>query len=68
MKEKQSQISDGGIGNIIAKVHNKQTQKYKMLQLPEETHRLLKEYCAKHGFIMSALISKLVRQEVKRKV
>ena len=46
----------------------KEPQKYKMLQLPEETHRLLKEYCAKHGFIMSALITKLVRQEIKRKV
>jgi len=46
----------------------KEPQKYKMLQLPEETHRLLKEYCNKHGFIMSALITKLVRNEIKRKV
>jgi hypothetical protein len=46
----------------------KEPQKYKMLQLPEETHRLLKEYCAKHGFIMSALISKLVREQVKKKI
>ncbi len=39
MKEKQSQITDGGIGNIIAKVHGKQPQKYKMLQLTEESHQ-----------------------------
>jgi hypothetical protein len=45
----------------------KEPQKYKMLQLPEETHKLLKEYCVKHGLIMSALISKLVREQVKRK-
>lgn len=46
----------------------KEPQKYKMIQVQEETHRLLKEYCNRHGLIMSALISKLVRNEIKRKV
>ena len=45
----------------------KETSKYKMLQIPEETHKLLKEYCSKHGFIMSALVAKLVREQVKKK-
>jgi hypothetical protein len=46
----------------------KETQKYKMLQIPEDTHRMLKEYCTRHGFIMSALVSKLVREQVKKKI
>jgi|APGre2960657373_1045057.scaffolds.fasta_scaffold125834_2 hypothetical protein len=46
----------------------KEKSKYKMIQVPEETHRILKEYCNRHGFIMSALISKLVREQVKKKV
>ena len=46
----------------------KEKPKYKMLQLQEETHRLLKEYCNRHGFVMSSLIAKLVREQVKKKV
>lgn len=45
----------------------KEKPKYKMLQIPEETHRMLKEYCSKHGFIMSAFITRLVRENTKTK-
>lgn len=43
-------------------------KEYKMVQISAETHRLLKEYCNQHGFNMSGLIAKLVRQQVKKKL
>ena len=38
-----------------------------MLQLPEETHQILKEYCNHHGFIMSSFVSALIKQAIKGK-
>lgn len=43
-------------------------KKLKMIQVSEETHTLLKEYCQRHGFKISGLISKLVREQIKKKV
>jgi len=40
-------------------------QKYKMLQLSEEVHKMLKEYCKHHGFSMSSLVSALIKQTIK---
>jgi hypothetical protein len=42
-------------------------KKYKLLQLPEETHRMLKEYCEHHGFKMSGFVAALIRQTIKGK-
>jgi hypothetical protein len=41
---------------------------YKMIQVSAETHKLLKDYCVQHGFNMSGLIAKLVREQVKKKL
>jgi hypothetical protein len=40
--------------------------KYKMLQLPEEVHTLLKDYCKKNNMIMSAYVSSLIRKGIKK--
>lgn len=40
---------------------------YAMLQLPKETHTLLKEYCKQHGFIMSSFVSNLINKSIKQK-
>ena len=45
----------------------KETKKYKLLQLPEETHKMLKEYCDYHGFKMSGFVAALIRQTIKGK-
>jgi predicted DNA-binding protein len=42
-------------------------RKYKMLQLPEETHQMLKEYCEHHGFTMSGFVSAIIKQTIKGK-
>jgi len=42
-------------------------KKYKMLQLSEETHQILKQYCSHHGFIMSSFVSALIKQHIKGK-
>lgn len=43
-------------------------KEYKMVQISAETHKLLKDYCKQHGFNMSGLIAKLVRDQVKKKL
>lgn len=45
----------------------KEEKKYKMLQLPEEVHTMLKQYCNHHGFFMSGFVSALIRQSIKGK-
>lgn len=40
---------------------------YAMLQLPKETHNLLKEYCKHHSFIMSSFVSNLINKSIKPK-
>ena len=41
--------------------------KYAMLQLPIETHTLLKEYCKQNGFIMGSFVSNLINKTIKQK-
>ena len=41
-------------------------QKYKMLQLPEDTHTILKDYCKKNNMIMSAYVASLIRKAIKK--
>ena len=41
-------------------------QKYKMLQLPEDTHTILKDYCKKNNMIMSAYVATLIRKAIKK--
>ena len=45
----------------------KEIKKYKLLQLPEEVHKMLKEYTEHHGFKMSGFVSALIRQSIKGK-
>ena len=40
--------------------------KYKMLQLTEESHSMLKEYCKKNNMIMSAFVASLIRKAIKK--
>jgi hypothetical protein len=41
--------------------------KYKMLQLSEETHKLLKDYCKKHGYSLSGFVNSLINRTIKAK-
>jgi len=34
------------------------------ISVDDETHRLLKVYCAQHGFTMSQFISHLIRERI----
>jgi hypothetical protein len=45
----------------------KEIKKYMMLQLPQEVHAMLKQYCNHHGFLMSGFVSALIRQSIKGK-
>ena len=40
-------------------------KKYAMLQLDADIHKQLKEYCKQNGFIMSALVSNLIKKQIK---
>lgn len=42
----------------------KKKKEYKMLQLPKETHELLKSYCNHHHFIMGQFVSALIKQYI----
>ena len=41
-------------------------QKYKMIQVTDELHALLKGYCDKHGYKMGALVSNLIKLHIKK--
>jgi hypothetical protein len=41
-------------------------KKYAMLQLPAEVHQILKKYCDKNGYKMSALVSNLIKTHIKK--
>lgn len=43
----------------------KEKKKYKMLQLDEELHRYLKEYCQRHGFQLKGFVQALIRQALR---
>lgn len=45
----------------------KQKKTYKMLQLDEEIHKALKDYCKHHGFQMKGFVQALIRQALKTK-
>ena len=36
-----------------------------LVQLPGETHRMLREYCDYHGYRMSALVNNLIKKHIK---
>ena len=36
-----------------------------LVQIPSETHKLLKEYCDEHGYKMSALTNNLIKKHIK---
>jgi urocanate hydratase len=40
----------------------KEEKKYKMLQLDDNIHKALKEYCNHHGFQMKGFVQALIRQ------
>ena len=40
--------------------------KYGMVQLPEDVHKRLKEYCNKHGFVIGGFVAALVRQAIHK--
>ena len=40
-------------------------QKYALVQLPEEIHAQLKEYCDSHGFKYSSLVSNLIKKYLR---
>ena len=40
--------------------------KYKMLQLSEDTHTLLKDYCKKHGYSLSGFVNSIIRRTINQ--
>jgi hypothetical protein len=42
----------------------KEEKKYKMLQLDNEIHKLLKEYCDHHGFKLKGFVQALIKQTI----
>jgi hypothetical protein len=40
----------------------KEEKKYKMLQLDENIHKALKDYCNYHGFQLKGFVQALIRQ------
>ena len=38
--------------------------KQEKISIDEETHRLLKEYCAAQGYKMGAFVSRLIRERI----
>jgi hypothetical protein len=38
--------------------------KQSKISLDEETHRMLKVYCAKHGLLMSQFVSEIIRERI----
>jgi hypothetical protein len=42
-------------------------KQYGMIQVSTETHQLLKEYCAHHGFKMGGFIEAIIKQYIKGK-
>jgi hypothetical protein len=37
----------------------------KLVNLPGETHRMLKEYCDEHGYRISTLVSNLIKKHIQ---
>lgn len=48
-------------------IKTKNNHKYKLVQLPEHVHTILKDYCNEKGFIMSSFVSALIKQAIKGK-
>jgi hypothetical protein len=44
----------------------KQPNKYGMVQIPEDVHKRLKEYCNKHGFVIGGFVAALIRQAIHK--
>jgi hypothetical protein len=39
--------------------------KYSMIQIPPETHQLLKEYCNEHGYKITAIVDKIIKKHIQ---
>lgn len=44
----------------------KQDRNWALIQVTKETHEMLKAYCDKHGFKISALASNIIKQYIKK--
>lgn len=40
---------------------------YKVVQLSEEMHAILKDYCNERGIIMSSFVTALIKRELNKK-
>jgi hypothetical protein len=41
------------------------SERWALIQIPRETHDMLKEYANEHGYIMSALVSKMIKKFIQ---
>jgi hypothetical protein len=41
------------------------SEKWALVQIPRETHDMLKEYANEHGYIMSVLVSNIIKKYIK---
>jgi hypothetical protein len=39
--------------------------KYSMIQIPPETHQLLKAYCDEHGYKITAIVDKIIKKHIQ---
>ena len=39
--------------------------KYSMIQIQPETHQLLKAYCDKHGYKITAIADKIIKKHIQ---
>lgn len=44
---------------------DKLMKRYKMIQIDEETHAVLKEFCEERGYKISGLIRSLVKEKIR---
>ena len=42
------------------------SERYAIIQVPRETHDMLKAYCEYHGFKQGALVSNIIKQYIKK--
>jgi hypothetical protein len=42
----------------------KEKKQYKMLQLDEEVHTMLRDYAKRHGFVMKLFVQALIKQAI----
>jgi hypothetical protein len=54
------------MANKVKQPKKTYSEKYAIIQVPRETHNILKEYCEYHGYKQGALVSNIIKQHIKK--